>query len=232
MHIISRGIGKQFLFEDSQDYRKYCKLLQRFCEETGVKICAFCLMNNHVHLLTHSENGAVSLFMQKLGISYADYFNKKHEHVGHVFQNRYRSEPIENERYLLTVFRYILQNPQKAGICKAGDYVWSSYRLYDNPPDFMDLSLIHDLIGDFSMYKKYIEAENNDKCLECIDNIRTDKWAINEICKCLNVKSGLDIQSFDKDKKNKALKALKKRGLSIRQIERLTGITKSVIQRA
>ncbi len=94
MHVIAKGIGNQILFESSADYRKYLLLLQKHCEDTDVKVCAFCLMENHVHLLTLSERESLILLMKKLGISYAQYFNKKYSRTGHLFQNRYKSEPI------------------------------------------------------------------------------------------------------------------------------------------
>ena len=171
MHVIAKGNSGQILFECPEDYRRYLLQLQKECLETGVRICAFCLMDNHVHLLTYSSGDSLMHMMRKLGVSYAEYFNHKYDRSGHLFNNRYKSEPIEDERYLVTVFRYILLNPQKAGIRKASDYTWSSYKLYDNPPDFMDLSLIQELVGDFGDYKKFIESENND-----LNGLRKSIW--------------------------------------------------------
>ena len=142
MHVIERGIGKQVLFESADDFKFYLDRLKKYCLETGVKVCCYCLMNNHVHLLLHGDLNSLSLTMKKIGVSYSWYYNKKYSHVGHLFQDRYISEPVENEVYFLTVFRYILQNPQKAGICRTSKYSWSSYNIYDNVPEYMDLSVI------------------------------------------------------------------------------------------
>ena len=231
MHVIEKGNGGQLLFESASDYRKYLLLLQKNCEETNVKICAFCLMENHVHLLTYSDSDSLLLLMRKLGISYAEYFNRKYDRTGHLFQDRYKSEPIEDERYLLTVFRYIILNPQKAGIKMAKDYTWSSYKLYNNPPKFMDMSLIRELIGDFEHYEDFIHSDNDDKCLECGSYRRSDSWAINEIKKVLGVDNCSAIMSFEKSQRDEAIITLKKMGLSVRQIERLTGISRGVIQK-
>ena len=134
MHIITRGIGRQLLFEEPEDYQHYLKALDRYCTETHVNVCAYCLMENHVHLLVYGETEQIILLMKKLGVSYSFYFNRKYDRVGHLFQDRYRSEPVEDDAYLLTVFRYILRNPCKAGICKASEYPWSSYGMYIAPP--------------------------------------------------------------------------------------------------
>ncbi len=105
------------------DYKYFLKLLRRFSEECNVTLVAYCLMENHVHLLVndlHSNN--ISKFMQKIGVTYSGYYNRKYDRSGHLFQDRFRSETVEDERYLLTVFRYILNNPKKAGICPASSY--------------------------------------------------------------------------------------------------------------
>ena len=230
-HVITRGIGRQVLFESASDYRKYLLLLQRCCIETGVKICAFCLMENHVHLLTYSDKDSLINLMRRIGVNYAGYFNVKYERSGHVFQNRYKSEPIEDERYLLTVFRYILLNPQKAGICKANEYTWSSYGLYDKKLDFMDLDRLRILIGDNHDYMKFIQAENDDECLEWDRDVSKDNRDIKRIKKLLDIDNCLDIQKYEQQERNRAIRLLRKNGLSIRQIERLTGISRGIIQR-
>ena len=108
MHIIVRGIGKQILFEDDSDRRTYLSFLKKYRGETEITIFAYCLMENHVHLLIQDRNGAAPLFMKKMGVSYAQYYNRKYDRIGHLFQDRYKSERIEDDAYLLTVFRYIL----------------------------------------------------------------------------------------------------------------------------
>ena len=100
------------------DYQFYLRMLEKYSRETGVAVCAYCLMENHTHLLLYDKEKKIPEFMKKTGIRYSYYFNQKYERVGHLFQGRYRSEPVENEAYLITVTRYILNNPQKAGVCR------------------------------------------------------------------------------------------------------------------
>lgn len=231
MHLIIRGIGQQILFEEEQDYRYFLKILERYCLETSVKMCAYCLMENHVHMLVLDEKHQIPILMKKLGVSYAMYFNKKYERKGHLFQDRYLGEAVENEAYLLVAFRYILNNPRKAGICAASKYPWNSYGLYDLPPSYFDLTLVRDLLGNDESYAKFIEAVNNDSVLEYDGPKHDDNWAMETVQRCLGVKSGTEIQTYEKEKRNEALKKLKDSGLSIRQIERLTGINRNIIQR-
>ncbi|WP_026521007.1 transposase [Butyrivibrio sp. VCB2001] len=231
MHVIVRGVGKQILFEDSMDFKHFLKRLEQYSLETEVKICAYCLMENHVHLLVHGESNSLALLMKKIGVSYSGYYNKKYDRVGHLFQDRYLSEPVETENYLMTVFRYILKNPQKAGICHAAEYRWSSYGLYDNPPEFMDLTLIKALIGDCKQYSEFVNIGTEDQCLE-FDTKRDDEWAEKELKACLKISSGTKLKAYSIEDRNASLVKLKRHGLTVRQIERLTGINRNIIQKA
>ena len=170
--------------------------------------------------------------MKKLGVSYALYFNRKYERCGHLLQDRYLSEPVEDDAYLLTVFRYILDNPRKAGICSARDYRWSSYAQYDHPSSFMDLSLVHSLIGDKEKYDAFIKEANDDQCLEYDKTVHDDRWAKNVIRKYLGVESGTAVQKLTRKDRDAALRMLKDKGLTVRQIERMTGINRNAVQRA
>ena len=232
MHIIIRGVGRQILFEDNCDYRRFLATLERYCLETGVRICAYCLMENHVHLLVWDHKTSISLLMNKVGVSYSRYYNRKYERTGHLLQDRYLSEIIEGNRNFLMVFRYILRNPQKAGICKASEYPWSSYALYEKPLAFMELSQIHELLGDQKNYEEFINETADDRFMEYETHYYDDKWAQEILCQCLNIKSGTILQTYDRKERNIAIKLLKSNGLTNRQIERLTGISRNIVQRA
>jgi len=231
MHLIVRGIGKQIMFEEEADYNRFLSVLERVCGETEVRLCAYCLMENHVHLLVYDPKNNTPLFMKKLGISYAQYFNKKYQRSGHLFQDRYLSEAVEDDAYLLTVFRYILNNPKKAGICDARSYPWNSYAQYDLPSPFMDLSLIRSLLGEQAKYEAFIDTANDDLCLEFDKTEHDDHWALEVLRKTLGVDSGTMLQSYERAQRDDALRKLKAGGLTIRQIERLTGINRNIVQR-
>lgn len=141
------------------------------------------------------------------------------------------SEAIQDEAYLLVVFRYILNNPQKAGICPASEYEWSSYDRYEQTAGMLGMGLLHDLIGDRERYVEFIAVPNDDKCMEYEAAPRDDDWARKVIRKRLRSQKGTVLQSWDKSKRDAALRQLIEEGLSIRQIERLTGIGRGIIQR-
>ena len=233
MHVIIRGLGKQILFEDEEDHLFYLKKLKKYSMQTKVRIVAFCLMSNHVHMLVHDPQQTVALLMKKVEVSYAGYYNKKYDRTGHLFQNRYISEPVEDERYFLTAFRYILRNPEKAGVCRTADYRWSSYKAYYARDTFVELDQIRHYLPTEEDYRHYLTAENadQDECLE-YDTTRDDDWAINVARSILQASSATIVQKYEKESRNDALRKLRRAGLTIRQIERITGINRGVIYRA
>jgi len=127
-HIVHRGNNKQGIFFDDGDRRKYLYLLKKYTGECGCSVFAYCLMSNHVHMLVVPDS-EVSLpkTMQKLSLTYAQFINDKYARSGRLWESRYYSALIDKENYLLTVVRYIEQNPVRAKIVgKAVDYEWSS----------------------------------------------------------------------------------------------------------
>ncbi len=230
-HVIVRGIGKQLLFEDDFDRRHYLKLLQRFRDEVGIAISAYCLMENHVHLLVDDPDGQAAVFMKKNGISYAQYFNRKYERTGHLFQDRYKSEAVKDEKYYLTVFRYILNNPVKAGISTAAAYKWSSYGEYGKVDAITDTSLLQEKIGSKKQLDDFLAVKDTSECMEDEAPKRDDQWALNIIHNELGLSSGTELQKMNKEDRNRYLSEMKRKGLTVRQLERLTGINRGVIQK-
>ena len=231
MHIYSRGVARQIIFESREDHIYFLHLLKRYSKETQVTICAFCLMENHFHLIVQDRHHHISEFMQKLALTYSIYFNRKYDRSGHLFSSRYMSVPIESEEYLLTAFRYVLNNPRAANICPASEYPWSSYSRYGYKESFVDTSVFQELLGDWKTYEAFIAGKYED-CPELEDIVHDDAWAASVIREVLHVQSGTELQKYDWDARNQALRCLKENGLSIRQIERLTGINRNAIQRA
>ena len=125
-----------------------------------------------------------------------------------------------------------MKNPEKAGICKAAEYRWSSYALYGKSGSFVDTGMLKRVVRDWEDYAAWIAEATDDECLEYMTPKHDDAWALQVIRKQLNVKSGMSLQAMDRAERNEALRKLKKAGLSVRQIERLTGINRGIVQKA
>lgn len=129
VHIIQRGNNRQDCFVSDKDYATYLDWLQEYSQRYGVDVHAWVLMSNHVHLLcTPRQPDATSQMMQSLGRRYVRYFNHLYQRTGTLWEGRYRSCLVQNERYLLEVYRYIELNPVRAKMVeKPAEYPWSSY---------------------------------------------------------------------------------------------------------
>jgi putative transposase len=130
-HIMVRGIDKTDIFADDLDKIGFLERLGENITEGKCSIYAWVLMDNHVHLLFKSGNYGISVVMRKLLTWYAQYFNRRHNRTGHLFQNRYKSILCEEESYLLALIRYIHLNPVRARIVKTIEeldhYPWSGH---------------------------------------------------------------------------------------------------------
>ena len=129
-HVMLRGIDKRNIFLAEEEYIAFLKYLKKAQEKTEFNIYAYCLMTNHVHLLLKTEE-PVGDIIKRVTVGYAQYHNIKNGRTGHLFQNRFKSEVVETDKYFLTVLRYINQNPIKAGLVQdMKQYKWSSYPKY------------------------------------------------------------------------------------------------------
>ena len=138
-HIMMRDINRQNIFEDQADYIRFLQTLKQYKGISGYQIYAYCLVGNHVHLLLKVGEEPLEQVMRRICGSYVYWYNWKYQRIGNLFQDRFKSEPIENDSYFLTVLRYIHQNPLKAGLVKnIDDYQWSSIREYTHISELVD----------------------------------------------------------------------------------------------
>ncbi|MCD6579313.1 transposase, partial [bacterium] len=115
-HIVVRGINKEAIFRDDSDKLLFLRILAKLLIFYDIKLGAFCLMDNHLHLLLFRGRTSLYKFMHRLLTKYSIYFNKKYNRVGHLFQDRYKSFIVLDERYLLVLVNYIHGNPERAGM--------------------------------------------------------------------------------------------------------------------
>ena len=130
-HVLNRGNGGEKVLAQNRDKEKFLQYVGEAAGQYSLSIHTYCLMDNHFHLLVETHDANLSAAIQWLNISYAAWYNKKHNRSGHVFQGRFKSYLIEADEYLTTVSRYIHLNPIRAGVVeKPLDYSWSSYRCF------------------------------------------------------------------------------------------------------
>lgn len=235
-HIVVRGLDRQVMFENENDYLKYLEILELHKEECNFELFAYCLMSNHVHLLIRVSDTPLSTIFKKINTHYAIWFNMKYQRTGHLQQERYYSEPVENDSYFLSVLRYIHRNPVNAGLEKevGKSYKWSSiYEYISDDSALIDTKYALDIVFKDDLLN-YIYEDNDDVCMDVVSmnkRIPDDvaKEIIFEISNCQNSTEFQNLSMLDR---KKHINAMYQRGISIRQINRLTGISKGIIQRA
>lgn len=138
-HVIIRGINHEKIFNQSREKIYFKKIILKYLEKYNIDIYSYCIMSNHAHFLVRAELRVLSVFMASILAEYAAYYNFKHNRNGHVFQNRFLSECINDERYFWSCMRYIHLNPVKAGMVKGiAKYKYSSVREYlDEIPEIL-----------------------------------------------------------------------------------------------
>jgi putative transposase len=128
-HVVARGNARKRCFWDDKDKLLFLEALSHVCDRYGLICLAYCLLDNHYHLLAETPRANLSIGMRQLNGLYARRHNQRHERCGHVFQARFRSILVEKETHLLSACRYIVLNPVRAHICERPEqYRWSSYR--------------------------------------------------------------------------------------------------------
>lgn len=239
-HIMVRGINLQEIFTTDDDYKRFLHTLAKYNRNNAFEMYAYCLMGNHVHLLLKEVQEPVATIMKRIGTSYAYHYNWQYNRKGHLFQDRYKSEPVEDDSYFLTVLRYIHMNPLKAGLSSdIISYPWSSYSEYINSEKLVNTCFA---LGIFNQDKEkaiqeFIEFHNqpnNEKCLDIVEKKETisDKKIMQLVTKKYSIELS-ELPNSKRDVKKEVLIYLKNlEGCSIGQLSRLTGLSKNQIIRA
>lgn len=127
-HVTARGNRREDIFLDDADRLAWLEIFAQACKRFNMVCHAWCLMDNHYHIVIETIEGNLAQGMRHLNGVYTQTFNRTHQRVGHVFQGRYKAIIVEKDRYLLELARYVVLNPVRAGMVNdVADWQWSSY---------------------------------------------------------------------------------------------------------
>lgn len=247
-HVMMRGINHQNIFENIEDYYQFVitldRIRKRYDDEgnpcgTNCIYYAYCLMSNHFHLLIREREERVGESIKRLAGSYVYYYNRKYGRDGHLFKERFKSEPVNDMPYFTTLLRYIHQNPVKAGLVgNVKDYAYSSWGEYEGTVDpvfrICDTQAVLNRIP-FGDLKAWVDDLLSDD-IHCLDFEGTSRLrpSDDKVWSLIKDKTGVTnsgaFQQLPNERQRAILKELKRMGASHRQLERLTGVGRGVIQ--
>lgn len=194
-HHMVQGINKEPIFKTEEEKKEYLLLLKKYYQQFKVDIIAYCIMDNHVHMLLYSEKiQNISNFMKQVNSIYAMHYNKKNNRVGYVYRNRFKSVPIMNREQLYTCIKYIHMNPVKAKIVeKESTYKYSSYNDYLNKKGFIHEKILKFI---FSSTDNYIEKFQSIKYI----NLESENKKLKEAFENFLIKENINLQQILKDR--------------------------------
>jgi REP element-mobilizing transposase RayT len=166
-HVTTRGDHRALIYVDDADRHEWLSILADVCLRFNFIAFAYCQMGNHYHLMLETPDGNLSQGMRRLNSVYSQYFNRRHQQIGHVLQGRYKAILVQRESYLLELARYIVLNPVRSNlVISPGDWIWSSYRATVGAvraPGWLDVDSLLRRFGDArdtacTAYKLFIDA--------------------------------------------------------------------------
>ena len=242
-HVLMQGVRHRDIYIDDEDYRTFVEILERLQkskdgEERYFTVYAYCLLPDHFHLLLKEETDTVSVTMGRIAAAYAHYFNDKYDRDGAIYRARFASEPVENEERWNTVLRYVSQSPERMKVWDAEHYPYSSW---------------HEYAGEESELPRICEVPAGYQQLSKEEMVRLLSAPVPRQAACLGPRteemrrpkddqvlailydmtktaSMMEFLGLTRAEQLKTLADLRKKGASIRQLEKLTGIGRGVIQ--
>lgn len=261
-HVMLRGVNKQRIFEWKEDYQAFIEILHKTLEspvigvpegEPNYRLHAYCLMDNHVHLLIGEIPGRLQLpeIVTRIGTRYARHFNLRYHRVGHLFQDRYRSQPCDNIEYFFRLMDYIHSNPVVAGLCKyPEEYPYSSFRELTDKGQHDSLcstDINFDVSSDeLAQWLGEMKRGEKPKSLtsqllgklfpllqakhEDLNPYEYEEMIVKTLLSLTDTGSISEFQQLDKKPMREALAIVRDTGVSVKQLSRLTGVSEGIIR--
>ena len=239
-HVILRSVNQHIIFEEDYDYQKFLFILSDCKKKYNVEVCAYCLMNNHIHILIKSPSDVLSNFFQSLETIFVRWYNNKYKRSGHLFQDRFHSYAVEDMGAFLSVIYYMHNNPVKANICRfQSEYRWSSVCAYYGQKNLpVDTYLAEKIAGSKRQLQQYFKACPDPSSEGPFKNdhkekrfFLTDDQALEIFKSVTNLPSTSAVVNIIRSQRNEYVRVLKAKGLTIKQISRVMDISDTTVKR-
>ncbi len=189
-HVIQRGNNKEYIFKSNKHKQYFLSKLKEYKDIMNFEVYGYVIMDNHYHIVIRSRDVNISMIMQRVNNDFSKYYNISSKRNGHVFQDRYKGILVKDDKYLLSLLRYVHQNPVKANMCKrVSDYYWSSDSNYrkNQQGQLVDIDFVLNIFSlnrnsAINEYIKFMDASEleDGSSFENIDIIGEHKTAVNQ----------------------------------------------------
>ena len=238
-HVMMRGNNREMILATKWQKEWFKELLSQV---SNVEIAAYCLMGNHIHLVVQAEIAELSDAVKRMNIKFAMRYNRSGDRVGHVFQDRYRSEVILDESHLLQVIRYVHNNPVKAGlVSNPEEYLWSSYREYVDAFARTANKVAHEAVlgqfADIDAFRAFHQIDDPEEFLDTQEDLEQRRTQavqaiIESFCLAKGVSEAKEIYGNEERLTELMVELLQKTRLSHRRIALLLEVSSSLVHRA
>lgn len=228
-HITQRGNAHAIIFESDDDRRQFLRILKRLRDELGFRVIAWCLMDDHVHLVIDVVDCDVSSMMHLLERRYVSYFNRMHKREGHLFQGPFFSRPIITDEQLAATVHYVHMNPEKASICPMRDYRWSSIQEYKGKLYLVDTTTMLGYFGSLDAMLGF-DGDPQNVILSYAGSRSMSDASVRDLAVDLLGEDALrTLQSGERTQRDAAVRALAVNRVPKRQIARLAALGVSTV---
>jgi len=234
-HVMLRGVNRDAIFLEDDDSAMFLRALSKVKDVSGCLLFAYCLMSNHVHLVLRSGEEPIGTVVKRLGVRYAGWFNRKYGRVGHLFQDRFKSVPVEDDAHLVTLLRYVWNNPVEAGIvARSDDYRWSSCGLVGRSSPLIDEDELQRLLpsGRLSdivpVVLRLPGEEQRTRGRPCR---HSDAQAAALLYRACGASSPGEFQALAPWQRRRGIRELRTRSVAYDQIARVTGLSATSVRR-
>lgn len=227
-HAMLRGNNRQDIFLDEDDYRRFLRSLEVVKELSDCCVLAYCLMTNHVHLVIQTQEEPIGQVIKRLGVRYAWWYNTRYGRVGHVFQDRFRSRPVDDDGYLITLLRYVWNNPVQAGLVRLPEhYRWSSLR----PNRIVDQGALQALVEPSTLAQLASVPQFDIPDPEWQPGGLTDAAAAALVTRLCRERGKRSVSEFSLAEQRDVFAHALDSGASVRQLARVTRLGRTVLRR-
>lgn len=237
-HVMLRGVNRDAIFLEDEDRERFLRALVRTRELSGCIVLAYCLMTNHVHLVLRVADEPIGDVVKRLGVRYAGWFNSKYGRVGHLFQDRFRSVGVETDAQLLTLVRYVWNNPVAAGLTtRSEEYPWSSRRFLEGGSALVCTEDLEKLLPPDAL-KAEAEPVSSAGTEDGLQEPRkgrprlhTDAGVVRLLRQVCGIASAREFGELDSCTQRRVVRELRMRSVPYEQIAMATGMSASSVRR-